>query len=164
MTVGRLLVLVLALAAVPSAGAWSFTVVTSGQVTLPAVTLNGDDQAQTFAVDVQVDDKIHGKGCCNGWRIEASATTLRGPAGTLPPIVVTDGAASTCSGHKCVDPANTVTWPVGLTATPTPIFDAQAATGTGTTVVTSTYQVTYPASALPGTYSGTLSITAVNSP
>ena len=51
-----------------------------------------------------------------------------------------------------------------LSTTATKIYNAAANTGKGTVVLTPTYQVSYPANALPGTYSATVTLTGATGP
>ena len=71
---------------------------------------------------------------------------------------VTGVTNANCTGVGCVNPTNSITWPVTLSTTATRIFNAAANTGKGTVVLTATYQVSYPANALPGTYSATVTL------
>lgn len=95
-----LLVSALALVA-PSAalGAnFTFSVVTSSPVTLPAVTLNGDDQSQTFTVRSRVDSSGS-----SGWKVRASADAPSSGPYALPPLLSTTPQtiynARTGTGH-----------------------------------------------------------------
>jgi hypothetical protein len=159
--VRSLLVVLLALIVVPSAAA-AFSVVlnTTSPVTAPGVTLNGVDQTQTFTVSITVSDANPGSG--NGWNVSMAATAPTSGANALPALVVTTVAASACSGGSCVNATNTVTWPVTLTSGGVKIYNAAIGTGTKTTTLTPTVQITYPANALPLTYSSTLTVTGIN--
>ena len=155
-----LLVVLLALIVVPTAAAFTVTLNTASPVTAPGVTLNGVDQTQTFTLSITTSDTNPGSG--NGWNVSMSATAPTNGADTLPALVVTTVAASACSGGSCVNATNSVTWPVTLTSGGVKIYNAAIGTGTKTTTLTPTVQITYPANALPLTYSSTLTVTGIN--
>ena len=156
-----LLVVLLALVVVPTAAAaFSVTLNTVSPVTAPGVTLNGVDQTQTFTVSITVSDGTPGSG--NGWNVSMAATAPTNGANTLPALVVTTVAAGACSGGGCVNATNAITWPQTLTVGGLKIFNAAIGTGTKTTVLTPTVQITYPANAFPLTYSSTLTVTGIN--
>jgi hypothetical protein len=75
---------------------------------------------------------------------------------------VTNVTAAACSGGTCVNPTNTVPWPVSLTASGVKIFNAAIGTGTKTNALTPTVRITYPSNALPLTYSSTVTVTGIN--
>ena len=158
----RLLVILLALAIVPTAAAATFSVTlnTASPVTAPGVTLNGVDQTQTFPLSITVSDPSPGSG--NGWNVSMAATAPTNGANTLPALIVTTVAAGACSGGSCVNATNSVTWPVTLTSGGVKIFNAAVGTGTKTIVLTPTVTITYPANAFPLTYSSTLTVTGIN--
>jgi hypothetical protein len=157
----RLLVVVLALVIVPTAtAAFSVTLTTASPVTAPGVTLNGVDQTQTFTLSITVSDPNPGSG--NGWNVSMAATAPTSGANMLPALIVTTVAAGACSGGACVNATNAIGWPVTLTAGGVKIFNAAIGTGTKTTVLTPTVQITYPANAFPLTYSSTLTVTGIN--
>lgn len=159
----RLLVVALALVIVPSATAASFTfsVTTTSPVTAPGITLSGDDQTTTFSVVSRV--AYTGGGNTAGWNIQAAATTPTAGSYTLPELQVTAGSFACVSGCM-TNPTSSVTYPVTLSTTATRVYNAAANTGRGTFNITNTYQVTYPANALPGTYSSTVTLTGATGP
>lgn len=156
----KLVVLLLALIAVPAAHAFSVTVNTADPVTAPGVTLNGVDQSQTFTISIGVSDANPGSG--NGWHVDTSATTPSNGANTLPALIVTDVVAGTCSGGSCAQPTNHITWPITLSTTAQKIFNADVGTGTKSQSLTATFKITYPANAVAVTYSSTVTITGQN--
>jgi hypothetical protein len=158
--VRSLLVVLLALIVVPTAAAFTVTLNTASPVAAPGVTLNGVDQSQTFTLSITTSDANPGSGA--GWNVSMAATDPTNGANTLPALVVTAVAASACSGGSCVNATNTVTWPVTLTSGGVKIYNAAIGTGTKTTTLTPTVQITYPANALPLTYSSTLTVTGIN--
>jgi len=159
-----LVLLVLALVIVPVASAtFSITVTSTSPITAPGVTLNGVDQSTTFPMTISVQDTNPSTG--NGWNVTASAAAPAFGSFTLPALVVTDVTAGTCSGGGCSQPTNSIGWPITLNGTSQKIFDAAVGTGAkGTTPLTATFQVTYPASAVAGTYTTVVTISGTRSP
>jgi len=159
----RLLVPVLALVLTPTAGAtFTYTVETSSPVTAPGITLSGDDQSKTFSIVTRVANTSFGD--TGGWKVQASATTPTSGSHTLPALTVTAGSYA-CYSSCTVNPTQTgVSYPITLSTTAQTIYNANSRTGEGTFNVTSTFQVTYPASAILGTYSSTVTITAATGP
>jgi hypothetical protein len=158
-------VLAAALAAAPAAygaASLSLTVNTASPVAAPAVTLNGVDQTKTFTVSTSV--AYTGGQNTAGWNLTAAAGAPTSGSNTLPALAVTSVSAGGCTGSGCVNPQNSISWPVTLSATPAKIFNAAVNTGQGTVALTSTYQVSYPANALPGTYSSTVSYAVATGP
>jgi hypothetical protein len=159
---GKLLPLLLALVVVPTAtAAFSVTLTTGTPLTAPGVTLTGVDQTKTFTLSVTVVNTAPANG--TGWNVTAAATTPTSGANSLPAFVVTGVAAAPCTGGGCVDPTNSVTWPVTLTAGGVKIFNAAVGTGTRNVVLTPTVQITYPSNAIAGTYTSTLTVTGSKS-
>lgn len=161
----RLLVILLALWVVPAASAaakFTFTLNTASPVTVPGVTLNGDDQTVTFTMQYTV--AYTGAGNTAGWNVTTSATALTSGTKTLPALDVTGVSSAACTGGGCTNPTNSITWPVTLTTTAQKVFNAAANTGQGTVVLTATYQLTYPASALPATYSSVVTVLGATGP
>jgi hypothetical protein len=159
--VRSLLVVLLALAVVPTAAAaFTVTLNTASPVTAPGVTLNGVDQTQTFTLSITVADANPGSG--NGWNVSIAATAPTNGTATLPALVVTTVAGGACAGGSCANATNSVTWPVTLTAGGVKIFNAAVGTGTKSVALTPTVQISYPANALPLTYSSTLTVTGIN--
>jgi hypothetical protein len=160
----RLLALAIALVVTPAAGAatLTLTITTGSPVTAPGATLSGIDQTKTFAIAVS--EAYTGAGNTAGWNVTAASTTLTSVAKTLPALVVTTVARGACTGTGCINPTNSITWPITLSTTAKKIYDAAANTGEGTVVLTGTYEVTYPANALPGTYSATVTLATSTGP
>lgn len=159
-----LLVVVLALVVAPTAtAAFSIAITTANPINLAAITLNGVDQTKTFTIAAS--EVYTGAGNTLGWNVTAASTTLTSAGKTLPALQVTTVAAAACTPtFSCVAPSNNVTWPVTLSTTAQRIFNATAGTGKGTVVLTGTYQVTYPANALPGTYSAIVTLATATGP
>jgi hypothetical protein len=159
----RTLLVILAALAVPSTalGA-SLTVSAPSPATVPGITLNGDDQIKTFTMADTV--AYTGSGNTAGWNLQEASTTLTSSGKTLPALQVTGVTNAACTGSGCVNPTNTITWPVTLGTTAVKIFNAAANTGKGSVVLTATHQLTYPANALPGTYTATVTLTVVSGP
>jgi hypothetical protein len=159
----RLLVLALALVVTPAATAATLTlsITTGSPVSAPSATLSGVDQTKTFPIVVS--EVYTGAGNTLGWKITASSTTLTSSGRTLPPLQVTAIALGTCTG-TCVTPSNSITLPVALSTTAQSIYNAAANTGKGTWPITGTFQITYPANALPGAYSAVVTLATASGP
>jgi len=161
-TVAAALLVALAVPAACAAATFSFTVNTTSPVTAPGITLNGDDQTKTFTMQYTV---AYTGGQNNaGWNVTASATAPTSGLNTLPALVVTTVTRGSCTGGGCVNPTNSITWPITLTTSAQKIYNAAVNTGTGTVVLTATYQMTYPANALPGTYASVVTLNGTTGP
>jgi hypothetical protein len=158
-----LLAALLAVIVVPVAAGATFTysVTTASPVTAPGITLSGDDQTKTFTIVSQV--AYTGGNNTAGWNVQASSTTLTSGSNTLPPLDVTAGTFA-CASSCTTNPTSSVTYPVTLSGTAQRIYNAAANTGRGTFNVTNTFQVTYPANAIAGTYSCTVTLTGTTGP
>jgi hypothetical protein len=167
----RLLVVALALIVVPSAGALTLTVAvtTASPITAAGVTLSGVDQTKNFTVASRVvyDDTSGGGGNTFGWKVNVSATAPTVAGRSLPFLILTGVTAGTCavdSSGNCTQPTNNVTWPITINTTAAKIFNAAANTGQGTVILTGTYTITYPANAIAGTYSSTITYAVASGP
>ncbi len=157
----RLAVLVAALVVVPAASAtFTFSVVTSSPVTAPGITLSGDDQSKTFTIVTRI---AYTNINFSGWNVSASATTPTSGTHTLPPFDVTAGTYSCVTGCTS-NPNSAVTYPITLSTTAQEIYNAATFTGRGTFNITNTYEVTYPASAISGTYTSTVTLSGSTGP
>jgi hypothetical protein len=132
---------------------FTFSVVTESPVTLPAVTLNGADQSQTFTVVSLVENSGS-----SGWKVQAAADPPAFGSYTLPALQVTAASWSCVSGCP-VDPLPTeLRYPMTLSAAAQTIYDADAGTGRGKFDVASTFVVSYPAKTFAGTYTATITL------
>jgi hypothetical protein len=156
----RLLVVVLALVVVPAASAAFSVTLTTGNVTLPGVTLSGVDQTQTFTLSITVNDANPGGG--NGWNLSMAATAPTLGAYAMPALVVTNVASAGCTGGSCVNPTNSISWPLTVTSGGVKFYNAAVGTGTRSDVLTATVKFTYAAGAPAGTYVSTLTVTGIN--
>jgi hypothetical protein len=156
-----------------------------------AATLTGTSQAvvdpsgpdQQFTVN---DETATGPTTAAGWHITVAATTFTSTVGahTLPSagtlvlngsaasVTATAGPSVTCV-VSCTPPANTTTYPVGITtgASPATVFDAPLKTGLGPVVIGGTapanpvgWWVNVPAAALAGSYISTVTVAIVSGP
>jgi hypothetical protein len=161
----RLLAPVLVALVVAPAGVaatFSFTVTTTSPVTAPTVTLNGDDQTSSFPIVSQV--SYTGTNPLSGWKVQASATTLLAATRSLPAMRVTS-ATYACVTACLASPSPTgITYPITLTSTAQTIYNASAGTGIGVYNVTGTFQISYPANAIPARYSATVTLTGATGP
>ena len=109
----RSLAVILLAFAAPStavAATFTFTVNTASPVTAPGITLTGDDQTKTFTMQYTV--AYTSTGNTAGWNVQASSTTLTSSGKTLPAMKVTGVTNAACTGSGCVNPTNSITWPV----------------------------------------------------
>jgi hypothetical protein len=143
------------------AATFSFSVSTASPVTPPVVTLSGDDQTKSFTIVTLV--SYTGNRNTAGWSVEAKATTPKSGKLTLPALEVTNGVAA-CSSGCTSAPENLIDYPLTLTTSAQTVFDADAGSGRGAYLVTSTYRLTYPANAIAGTYSSTVTLTGSTGP
>jgi hypothetical protein len=151
-----------ALFIVPCAAAATLSIsITATGVTAPTVTLSGVDQSNTFTVTAV--EAYTGGNNTAGWNITASATALTSGTWTLPSMSVT-GVTSSCNAGCTTNPTNSATWPVTITTTAGKIFNAAANTGRGTFNVAATFSVPYPANAIPGTYTSTVTLATATGP
>ncbi len=132
-------------------------------VTSSAVTLNGVDQTSTFAATITVSGAVN-----TGWNITAWAPLPTSGSNTLGTLVVpSQPTLGACSGGGCSLPTPTgITWPVTVGTTAggaTKIYNADVSTGKGTNTVNVTFNIPVLASALPGTYTTTLTVIGSNS-
>ena len=125
-----------------------------------AVTLNGVDQTPTFTATITVS----GGSSATGWNITAWAPLPLVSGNTLGALVVTAqptlGACSPSGNCSLATPTG-ITWPVTLGTTAgaaAKIYNAQVSSGNGTNTLTVIFGVKVPASALPGSYTTTLTI------
>jgi hypothetical protein len=126
--------------------------------TSSGVTLNGVDRTSTFATVVTVS----GAGA-TGWNITAWAPLPTSGSNTLSALkVATKPTLGACSGTGCNLPVTTgITWPVTLgttSGTAAKIYNANVSTGVATNTVNVTFTIPVLASALPGSYTTTLTI------
>jgi hypothetical protein len=155
-----LAVLVAALVAAPAAAA-ALAVSTPSTASF-SITLDGTDQAPTFAIPMTVSGAT-----TTGWNLQATATQFTSGANTFPATATTFTAGAddaSCSGGGCSNPTNSVTWPVTLSATAVKVYNAAVNTGKGGNVVTGTFAVAVPASVFSGTYTSTVTITIASGP
>jgi hypothetical protein len=152
-----------ALVVVPSAAAasFSFAISTTSPVTAPGVTLSGDDQTTTFAIVSRI--AYTGGANTAGWNVQSNQTQPSSGTRTLPYFTVT-GGSSACATSCTTNPTNGISYPVTLSGTSQKIYNAAANTGRGTFDVTSTYKVSYPANAIAGTYTSTVTLTGTTGP
>lgn len=152
-----------------SAALAGFSLTTTAAPTL-AVTLDGSDQTASYTMDLSVDNSGAGSTTA-GWNLTITSTRFStGGGATLPTNASSMTAVATvCAVGPCTDPANTISYPVGVPAGATPpapakFFSTPANTGIGTFTVTPTVAVSVPANASAGSYTSTLELTLVTGP
>lgn len=157
-----------------NAGSLSFINSTPGDVTFPAVTLNGTDQTQTQTQAFDVSDAT---GSNAGWSITATSTTFTAAgthtlSNTATTIQSAPGAACDASS-SCTLASNGISYPYVLPAAAvapvaTKMFNAAANTGMGNQTVTPTWSLAIPSTTWAGgagsPYTSTWTFTLVSGP
>ena len=134
-----------------------------------SVTLDGTDKSGSYTVPTTVTDATGGGA---GWNLTITSTQFTTGGGS-PHTLATNassvtGVSSSCV-TTCVDPTNSITYPVGVPAGSTPptavkYFNAAAATGQGKFTNTPSVNVSVPASTAVGSYNSTLTLAAITGP
>jgi hypothetical protein len=150
--------------------AGSLSIATSATPTF-SVTLNGSDQTPSYTGATTVTDAT-GSGA--GWNLTVTSTQFTTGGGTPRTLSTTastvTGVTSSCvGGSTCTNPTNALTYPIAVPAAATPpaaakYFNAAAATGAGQFTNTPTIAIAVPANTLTGTYTSTLTLSAVSGP
>lgn len=135
-----------------------------------AATLNGTNQAPTYALPMAVEDST-GSGA--GWNATVTSTQFS-TGGETPHTLSTTassmtGVTSECAEGTCTDPSNSVTYPLSVPAAETApeavkFFNAAADTGMGKFDVTPTVGVSIPANTYAGTYTSTVTLASISGP
>lgn len=156
------------LVVVPVARA-AFSVAFTSTPTFTA-TLNGTDQTATYTIPLTVTDT---RGTGAGWNLTITSTQLS-TGGTTPKTLATTASTitavtSACQTGPCVNPTNSVAYPLTIPAAPTApaavkFANAALLTGMGTFTTTATAKVSVPANSYAGTYKSTLTISIVSGP
>jgi hypothetical protein len=135
------------------------------------VTLDGTDQTASYTVPTTVTDS---RGNNAGWNLTITSTQFT-TGGATPSTLATNASSltavsNTCVvGSTCTNPTNSITYPVGVPAAASPptavkYFNAATSTGKGKFTNTPTVQVAVPANADAGSYTSTLTLSAVSGP
>lgn len=132
--------------------------------------LDGTDRPVPYSVPLQVADT---RDTSSGWKLTVTSTQFS-TGGINPRTLPTNAssvsfAASICAGGACVNPSNSVTYPVLVPAGPGPpapnrFFNAASGTGSGQFTITPTIEVTVPANADAGTYTAAETFTIASGP
>ena len=156
-----------------NAGSLSFINSTPGDVTFPAVTLNGSDQTQTQTQAFDVSDAT---GSNSGWAITATSTTFTASGHNLSNTATTIQSApgTACdASSSCTLASNSITYPYTMPAAAvapvaTKMFNAAANTGMGNQTVTPTWSLSIPSTTWAGgaanPYTSTWTFTLVSGP
>lgn len=152
-----------------SAGSLAFIGSTPGDVTFPAVTLNGNDRTNPATQSFNVSDA---RGSEAGWSISATSTTFTSGSDTLPTdaTTITSFTAPACDGGSTCTPAsNATTPPYALPAgapapTATKMFNATVGSGMGNQSFTANWQLSIPSATVAGTYTSTWTFTLGTTP
>ena len=151
-----------------SAGSLSLT--TSATPSFSA-TLDGTNQTPTYTVPSTAEDS---RGSGAGWNLTVTSTQFS-TGGMTPKTLSTSassvtGVTNTCaSGTTCTAATNGITYPLTVPAAASPpaavkYYNAAADTGMGEFTNTPTVSVAVPANAYAGTYTSTLTLSAVSGP
>jgi MSHA biogenesis protein MshQ len=139
--------------------AGALTLVSSGNPSF-ALTLNGQSQTASYTNPLTLGDTRGGSTA--GWNLTATSTQFTTSGGkTLPTNASTvTGVTNSCAA-TCVNPTNSVTYPLNLPAgagppTAVKVYNAAGGSGSGTFTVTPTVQVAVPTTTFLGTYTSTL--------
>jgi len=165
------------LPAAPAGAATATATVTGGSLAFVSsppnvtfsATLNGLNQTVTANQALDVSDAT-GSGA--GWSISATSTTFTTGSVTLSTTStsITSTPTVACdSGATCVTATNGVSYPYTLPAaasapTATKMFNAAVNTGEGNQTVSVTWSLAVPATAAPGTYTSTWTISLASGP
>jgi hypothetical protein len=144
----------------------------AANITFPATTLNGTQQAVTSTLAFDVGDAT-GSGA--GWNVTGTSTTFTSTGHTLPTTATTIASAPTATcdagASGCTTATNSIGYPYSLPAattapTATKLFDAALNTGMGNQTFTPTWTLTIPANAVAsGTaYTSTWTLSLVSAP
>jgi hypothetical protein len=144
---------------------------TPGNVTFPAVALNGQNRSVTAQQPLDIADAT-GSGA--GWNVTATSTLFTSGSNSLPAgatTITSAPAAATCDTGVTCTPAgsNTVSYPYSLPAagtapTATKLFTAGVGTGMGDQTLTPTWSLAIPANAYAGNYQSTWTLSLVSAP
>jgi hypothetical protein len=156
-----------------NAGSLSFINSTPGNVTFPAVTLNGTDQVQTQSQAFDVSDAT---GSNAGWAITATSTTFAAAGHNLSNTATTIQSApgAACdAASSCTLASNGISYPYVMPAAAvapvaTKMFNAATNTGMGNQTVTPTWSLSVPSTTWAGgagsPYTSTWTFTLVSGP
>ncbi|HVB05705.1 MAG TPA: WxL domain-containing protein [Acidimicrobiales bacterium] len=155
-----------------SAGTLTATI--PGSVGFTGVTLNGQDQATTGTLAIDVKDA---SGSGSGWKLQATSTTFKDAGthtlATSATTIATSSVTDSCdTGATCSTGDTNVSYPYTLPAattapTATTFYNAQANSGMGNQTVTPTFTVALPATTYApagGSYTSTWTITYAAGP
>jgi X-X-X-Leu-X-X-Gly heptad repeat protein len=133
-----------------------------------SATLDGTDQTKSYSVPTTVTDA---RGNGSGWHLTITSTQFADGAKTLAANASTlTGVTNECAdGATCTNPDNAVTYPVGVPAGPeapaaVKYFSAAESTGLGKFENTPSVDVFLPADVEAGSYTSTLTVSAVSGP
>jgi hypothetical protein len=125
-------------------------------------TLDGTDQLVSWSGALGI---VDARGTGAGWNLTMAATSFSDGAGhTLAPGSVAAVSAACHGGNACTAATNSVTYPLTLSGTAAKFFNAAAGTGLGKVDVTPTVEVAIPGNAYAGTYTSTVTLSAVSGP
>jgi hypothetical protein len=165
----QLLVAALA-AAVPSVALAALSLTTTAA---PTFSDNLDLGDQTTSYSAALTAKDTSIAISPGWHLTITSTQFTTGGGSPHTLATTASSitsvSSVCAAGSCVNPTNSVTYPVAVPAASSPptavtFYNAAANTGQGTFTVTPTIRVTVPQNSYAGTYTSTLTLAIASGP
>jgi hypothetical protein len=169
----RILVAVVVLAVALAWPPASLAALTLTTVAAPVFSDNLDLGDQTPSYTAALTAKDTSSGASPGWRLTITSTQFTTGGGTPHTLATTaskvTAVTSVCAVGPCVNPTNSVAYPVTVPAAGVPpaavrFFNAAANTGQGTFTVTPTVKVSVPQNSYAGTYTSTLTLAIVSGP
>jgi hypothetical protein len=126
-------------------------------------TIDGSDQTATYAPVLSV---IDARGTGAGWNLQISATPFTDTAShTLTQGQVASVSQACKGGSTCTVATSTgITYPLPIGTTSAKFFSAALNTGLGKVDVTPSISVAIPGNAYAGTYTSTVTLSAVTGP
>lgn len=161
------LLLVALAAGVPPSALAALSLTTVAAPTF-ADNLNLGDQIQSYTAALTAKDTS--VGASPGWHLTVTSTQFTAGAHTLSTSASSITAvASVCAVGPCVNPTNSVAYPLTIPAGAGPpaavkFFNAAANTGQGTFTITPTVHVSVPQNSYAGTYTSSLTFAIVSGP
>lgn len=137
-----------------------------------SASLPAGDQTPTYTLPLTVQDTRTGSAA--GWNVTITSTQFK-TGGATPRTLATTASHATAvtgvcaGGASCVNPTNSVTYPLAVPAGSTApsavkLNNAAAGTGTGIFTLTPTIGVSVAANAFAGTYTSTVTVALVSGP
>jgi putative surface cell wall-binding protein len=131
-----------------------------------SLTLDGSNQTTTYNVPSTVTDAT---GSDSGWNLTITSTPFTTGTYTLPANASTVTSVGNTCLSTCTPASNSIGYPLTVPAAATPpaavkFFNAAANTGAGKWTTTPSITVAVPGNTHAGTYTSTLTLSAVSGP